>query len=227
VERFTRTRAAATPVNRRQCVGARQRRVLPPGVRRGAPGRVGHVAPARSLSATLLVRGLSFWLPMLPGYWCSRRGLAEPGPTCLARVVRLVGGRPLRRRSCVPSLLPPILRRILQASGRGRDSRHLVARDLGRCDSVACCWNNIRRLIVGAALLGSTVSPDVARFAAPSHFYAFVVSGPLSRIAMTVSSVVILQTGVFPRWLGWADYTIGAPGLSATFKVVLRIKSQP
>jgi Mg2+-importing ATPase len=36
---------------------------------------------AVALSATLLFRGLSFWLPMLPGYWCSRRGLAEPGPT--------------------------------------------------------------------------------------------------------------------------------------------------
>jgi Mg2+-importing ATPase len=36
---------------------------------------------AVALSATLLFRGLSFWLPMLPGYWCSRRVLAEPGPT--------------------------------------------------------------------------------------------------------------------------------------------------
>jgi Mg2+-importing ATPase len=31
-----------------------------------------------ALSATLLFRGLSFWLPMLPGYWFSRRALAEP-----------------------------------------------------------------------------------------------------------------------------------------------------
>jgi len=31
-----------------------------------------------ALSATLLFRGLSFWLPMLPGYWLSRRALAEP-----------------------------------------------------------------------------------------------------------------------------------------------------
>ncbi|MEQ1871198.1 MAG: lysylphosphatidylglycerol synthase transmembrane domain-containing protein, partial [Vicinamibacterales bacterium] len=30
---------------------------------------------AVALSATLLFRGLSFWLPMLPGYWCSRRVL--------------------------------------------------------------------------------------------------------------------------------------------------------
>ena len=29
-----------------------------------------------ALSATLLFRGLSFWLPMVPGWWCSRRVLA-------------------------------------------------------------------------------------------------------------------------------------------------------
>jgi Mg2+-importing ATPase len=32
---------------------------------------------AGALSATLLFRGLSFWLPMLPGYWASRRVLAD------------------------------------------------------------------------------------------------------------------------------------------------------
>jgi Mg2+-importing ATPase len=36
---------------------------------------------AVALSATLLFRGLSFWLPMLPGYWCSHRLLVAPGPT--------------------------------------------------------------------------------------------------------------------------------------------------
>jgi Mg2+-importing ATPase len=36
---------------------------------------------AVALSATLLFRGLSFWLPMFPGYWCSRRLLVAPGPT--------------------------------------------------------------------------------------------------------------------------------------------------
>ncbi len=29
-----------------------------------------------ALSATLLFRGLTFWLPMLPGYWCSRRAVS-------------------------------------------------------------------------------------------------------------------------------------------------------
>jgi Mg2+-importing ATPase len=36
---------------------------------------------AVALSATLLFRGLSFWLPMLPGYWCSRRALIAPAST--------------------------------------------------------------------------------------------------------------------------------------------------
>jgi Mg2+-importing ATPase len=31
---------------------------------------------AVALSATLLFRGLSFWLPIAPGYWCSRRAVA-------------------------------------------------------------------------------------------------------------------------------------------------------
>ena len=31
---------------------------------------------AAALAATLLFRGLSFWIPMLPGYWCSRRAIA-------------------------------------------------------------------------------------------------------------------------------------------------------
>jgi Mg2+-importing ATPase len=35
--------------------------------------RMTHVDLAAALSATLLFRGLSFWLPMLPGYWFSRR----------------------------------------------------------------------------------------------------------------------------------------------------------
>ena len=36
---------------------------------------------AVALAATLLFRGLSFWLPMLPGYWFSRRAIA---PTSVA-----------------------------------------------------------------------------------------------------------------------------------------------
>ena len=39
--------------------------------------RMAGVDLAVALSATLLFRGLSFWLPMVPGYWFSRRVLAR------------------------------------------------------------------------------------------------------------------------------------------------------
>ncbi len=42
--------------------------------------RAAGVAVPVGLSATLLFRGLSFWLPMLPGYWCSRRIMRGPWP---------------------------------------------------------------------------------------------------------------------------------------------------
>ncbi|HEX6314055.1 MAG TPA: DUF4386 family protein [Gemmatimonadaceae bacterium] len=61
--------------------------------------------------------------------------------------------------------------------------------------------------IVGAALLDK-VPPDAARFAVAGHFYAFVVSGALSGIATAGAAVVILRTGVLPRWLGWAAASI-------------------
>jgi uncharacterized protein (TIRG00374 family) len=33
-----------------------------------------------ALTATMLLRGLTFWLPMLPGLWLARRELERPGP---------------------------------------------------------------------------------------------------------------------------------------------------
>jgi Mg2+-importing ATPase len=43
--------------------------------------RLAGVDMAVALSATLLFRGLSFWLPMIPGYWFSRRALTAPPPS--------------------------------------------------------------------------------------------------------------------------------------------------
>jgi hypothetical protein len=74
--------------------------------------------------------------------------------------------------------------------------------------------------IVGAALLADTVSPDVARFAIASNFYAFVVSGALSGIAMTGAALVILRTDVFPRWLGWAGASIAAAAFLGSAAIV-------
>jgi hypothetical protein len=74
--------------------------------------------------------------------------------------------------------------------------------------------------IVGAALLGNTVSPNVARFSMASNFYAFVVSGALSGIAMTGAAIVILRTGVFPRWLGWVGAVIAVAAILGSAAIV-------
>jgi hypothetical protein len=63
--------------------------------------------------------------------------------------------------------------------------------------------------IVGAALLEGRASPDVAAFAAAGSFYAYVVSGALSGVTMISAAIVILGTGIFSRWLGWAGALIG------------------
>lgn len=63
--------------------------------------------------------------------------------------------------------------------------------------------------IVGAALLGSRVSPEAAALSAAGSFYAYVVSGALSGIVMIAAAMVILRSGVFPRWLGWWGALVG------------------
>jgi hypothetical protein len=75
-------------------------------------------------------------------------------------------------------------------------------------------------LIVGAALLGSRVSPEIAPFALASNFYAYVVSGALSGIVMIGSAVVILRNGVFSRWLGWAAAVISVAAIVGSAAVV-------
>jgi glycosyltransferase 2 family protein len=42
-----------------------------------------------ALAATLLLRGLTFWLPMLPGLWLARRELAGDGYSPAARTARI------------------------------------------------------------------------------------------------------------------------------------------
>jgi hypothetical protein len=74
--------------------------------------------------------------------------------------------------------------------------------------------------IVGTTLLENTVSPDVARVAIASNFYAFVVSGSLTGIATTGAAVVILRTDVFPRWLGWAGASIAAAAILGSAAIV-------
>jgi uncharacterized protein (TIRG00374 family) len=59
------------------------------------------VDTATALSATLLFRGFSFWLPMLPGYWFSRRALGPVHSDDLTGAwshPRLGSSREVRRR---------------------------------------------------------------------------------------------------------------------------------
>ena len=74
--------------------------------------------------------------------------------------------------------------------------------------------------ILGAALLGDRVSPDVAAFGTASHFYAFVVSGALTGIVMIGTAVVIIRTGVFSRWLGWAGALVGLAAIVGCAAIV-------
>jgi hypothetical protein len=64
------------------------------------------------------------------------------------------------------------------------------------------------------------VSPDIARFAIASNFYAYVVSGALSGIVVLGAAVVILRTSIFSRWVGWAGAVIGVAAIAGSAAVV-------
>jgi Domain of unknown function (DUF4386) len=74
--------------------------------------------------------------------------------------------------------------------------------------------------IMGVALLEGGVAPEVASFATAANFYAYVVSGAFGGVVMTSAAVVILRTGVFPRWLGWTGTVIGGAAISSTATLV-------
>jgi len=70
--------------------------------------------------------------------------------------------------------------------------------------------------IMGLALLGGNASPEVSQIGVASNFYAYVVSGAYGGITMIGAAIVILKTGVFKRWLGWAGLIIGFVAISST-----------
>ena len=74
--------------------------------------------------------------------------------------------------------------------------------------------------IVGAALLGSNVSGEVAALALAGQFYAFVVSGALAGIVMLGASMVILRNHAFSSWLGWAGVLIGMAAIVGSAAIV-------
>ena len=58
------------------------------------------------------------------------------------------------------------------------------------------------------------------RLALAGHFYAFVVSGALSGIATAGAALVILRTGVLPRWLGWAAAVVAVAAFLGSAAIV-------
>lgn len=69
--------------------------------------------------------------------------------------------------------------------------------------------------MMGLALLGGNASPEASQFGLASNFYAYVVSGAYAGIAMIGAAIVILKTGIFKRWLGWAGLIIGIAAISS------------
>ena len=67
--------------------------------------------------------------------------------------------------------------------------------------------------IMGIALLDGNASPEVAQFGMAGNFYAYTVAGAYGGIALLGSSIIILRTGVFKRWLGWAGLLIGSAAI--------------
>jgi hypothetical protein len=66
---------------------------------------------------------------------------------------------------------------------------------------------------MGVALLDGNASPEVSQFGMAGYFYAYTVSGAYGGIAMIGSSIIILKTGIFKRWLGWAGLVIGSAAI--------------
>jgi len=63
--------------------------------------------------------------------------------------------------------------------------------------------------IMGIALLNGNASTEVSQFGLAAYFYAITVSGVFNGITMIGAAIIILKTGVFKRWLGWAGLIIG------------------
>lgn len=78
--------------------------------------------------------------------------------------------------------------------------------------------------IMGIALLNGNASEEVSQFVLASYFYAITVSGVFAGIAMTGGAIIILRTGVFKRWIGWAGLIIG---FAAFISIVTLIENDP
>ncbi len=81
--------------------------------------------------------------------------------------------------------------------------------------------------IIGGALLGGRVSPEVAAFGLAANFYGLVVSCALGGVAMLGAAVVILRTGVFWRGWGWMGTLSGLAAILGCAAIVENNPSGP
>jgi hypothetical protein len=63
---------------------------------------------------------------------------------------------------------------------------------------------------IGDDTTAVTVDPDTTRLLTDaSYTFIFETALPLAAPMVVASSVVVLQTGLLPRWLGWAGLVVG------------------
>lgn len=78
--------------------------------------------------------------------------------------------------------------------------------------------------IMGIALLNGIASQEVSQFGMAGNFYAYTISGAYAGIAMIGSSIIIIKTGIFKRWLGWTGLLIGS---SAIISIGTLVENNP
>ncbi|MFW6289540.1 MAG: hypothetical protein ACOC0R_01120, partial [Mariniphaga sp.] len=66
------------------------------------------------------------------------------------------------------------------------------------------------------ALLGENVPAETVSFGIAANFYAYSVSGAFGGVAMASSAVVILSSGIFPKWLGLTGLVTGFAAILST-----------
>jgi hypothetical protein len=78
--------------------------------------------------------------------------------------------------------------------------------------------------ITSLAMLGGDVTPSVAQYGMAANFYAYTVSGAFGGLAMTAASLIIIRTGVFARWTGWAGMITG---IAAILSIATLLQNDP
>ena len=171
-----------------------------------------------ALSATLLFRGLSFWLPMLPGYWCSRRALA-PRPA----------SEPSLKTAAFWSIAPDVLVAQLHSTIDGLSATEAAERlrtaganvlrdqrDLSRRDVFVRQWRSPLLLLLVFAALASAVTGEWIDAGIVLTIVVATVAIGYSREYSAHAAAAALRTRVSLRATALRDghATLVPPGIS-------------